>query len=686
VSLAFIALAAAAATTSDIIITARLPDPALERSYTARMLTQADLYTAPSGRLDDALQIEPGFQIFRRTSSRTANPTTQGVTLRALGGNAANRVSITLDGVPQDDPFAGWIPFSAFNTNDLASVRLVRGGGSVIAGPGALAGSLNLTSLMPAESSGDFTGSVGSFGTSALDARLNLTGERWFATASGSVFDSAGYPLIVATQRGPVDVAAASSARTLRLRSGFALRDEASIMANFAYFDENKLGGFANAPNSNSGTDVSLRFVQEKGLEAWSVDAVAWWKQRDFRAVAAATSADRTRATPTLDQFDVPGIGWGARLELRRPTLGVVTARFGAEVRFSSGETNEQFRTVGGTFTRLRTAGGNSRIFGGFAEVAWNVSNDILFSAGARADSWLLTNGHRIELDRSNGMIVLSQEFAARQRTLGTARAAALWKITPAITLRSAGYLGWRAPTLNEVYRPFRVGNDVTEANADLQPERLAGIDFGVEYAPFESSKIELTLFANQLHDGIANITLANGPGTFPSAGFIPAGGSYRQRRNLAEINSQGFEMRASTRLPYGLKADIGYNYTRAQIVNVASENAALNIALRNKNLAQSPQHQASFRLAWEDKSDRYSVTIFAKYSSSAYEDDLNTRTLSSYTSVDISARWRIAQKAEMILALENATNTEIQSAITADGIISRAQPFSLSLILKSRL
>jgi vitamin B12 transporter len=685
VSLAFIALAAAAATTSDIIVTARLPDPSLERSYAARVLTQADLTTTPAGRLDDALQIEPGFQTFRRTASRTANPTTQGVTLRALGGNAASRVTVTLDGVPQEDPFAGWIPFSAISTRDLASVRLVRGGGSVIAGPGALAGSLSLTSLTPISSGGDFITSIGSFGTSTIDTRLNLVGERWYASISGSAFDSAGYPLIVASQRGPADVPAASHARTVRLRTGFALSDTASVTANLGYFDENKLGGFAIAPNSNSGTEASLRYVKEDGQAAWSVNAVAWWKQRDFRAAAAAATSDRTRATPTLDQFNVPGDGWGGRLEVRSPAVGAVTARLGAEVRFAAGETNELFRYVSGSFTRLRKAGGNSRIIGGFAEVAWALSSDILLSAGARADIWQLTNGRRTELDRASGTIILAQNFANRRQSLGTARAALLWNVTPAVTVRSAGYLGWRPPTLNELYRPFRVGNDVTEANADLRPERLAGLDIGVDYAPLESSKIELTLFANRVHNAIANITLANGPGTFPSAGFIPLGGSYRQRRNLADINSLGIEARATTRLPYGLKTDIGYSYTRARIITVASENAAINIALQNKNLAQSPQHQATFRLAWEDKSDRFGLSLFAKYTSAAFEDDLNTRTLAAYVTFDMSARWRIAQRAEIIFNLENATNTEIQSAITADAIISRAQPRSLSVTFKTQ-
>ena len=43
------------------------------------------------------------------------------------------------------------------------------------------------------------------------------------------------------------------------------------------------------------------------------------------------------------------------------------------------------------------------------------------------------------------------------------------------VAVRAAAYRGWRLPTLNELYRPFRVGADATAANAALDPERLTG-------------------------------------------------------------------------------------------------------------------------------------------------------------------------------------------------------------------
>ncbi len=675
-----LALAAVAATGSDIIITVGLPDPALERSYGARVLSAEDLNTGPSRRLDEALGQEPGFQLFRRASSRVANPTTQGVTLRALGGNAASRISVVLDGVPQEDPFAGWIPFSAYTARDIATVRIVRGGGSVVAGPSALAGSLSMTSRLPTETGGQLVGSFGSFGTATLEGSLDLVGTGWFASASANAFESDGYGLIPARQRGAADVVAASRAQSFSLRVVAALGEVGTLSASLLHFTENKLGGFVNAPNRNAGLDASVRFLADGGTNGWSIDAALWRKERDFAAIAAAATPGRASAVQTLDQFDVPGTGWGGRLELRPPAFGAVSLRLGAEARFSSGRTNELFRNLGAGFTRRRLAGGESTILGGFGEVAWEASDAVLLSLGGRLDHWRLSNGVRQEFDRSIGNNVLDRQFAPLGQTLSTARAGGTWELTPAITLNGAAYLGWRPPTLNELYRPFRVGNDVTEANAQLGPEQLSGVDIGVAYAPLADTSVQVTLFANWLRGAVANVTVANGPGIFPDAGFIPAGGSFRQRQNLARVRSTGAEVRAQARLPFGLRSDIGYTFARAVITD-----AGTNIVLQNKRLAQSPLHQARAQLSWRDNADHLNVTAQLKYTSAVFEDDLNSRVLGAVTVLDVTARWRIFESTHIELGVENITNTLIVSALSLDGIITRANPRSVRVGLATR-
>ena len=76
----------------EIIVTGRGLDPALSTGiYATTTLERETIIASPSGRIEDVLRNVAGFQQFRRSDSRAANPSAQGVTLRALGGNATSR-------------------------------------------------------------------------------------------------------------------------------------------------------------------------------------------------------------------------------------------------------------------------------------------------------------------------------------------------------------------------------------------------------------------------------------------------------------------------------------------------------------------------------------------------------------------------------------------------------------------
>src|SRR5918997_1381069 len=107
-----------------------------EDVYDVVSIGRERLDLSPSNRLEDVLRDVPGFQLFRRSDARSANPTSQGATLRALGGNASSRALLVLDGVPQTDPFGGWISWPAYDPRRLAQVRVIRGGGSGTSGDG----------------------------------------------------------------------------------------------------------------------------------------------------------------------------------------------------------------------------------------------------------------------------------------------------------------------------------------------------------------------------------------------------------------------------------------------------------------------------------------------------------------------------------------------------------------------
>ena len=128
-----------------IVITGTaLAEAKSDRVYAVARIGRREIEQAPSHELDQVLKDVPGVQLFRRSDARSGHPTSQGITLRALGGNASSRALLVLDGVPQSDPFGGWVNWPAYDAADLAEVRVVRGGGSVANGPGALAGTIEM--------------------------------------------------------------------------------------------------------------------------------------------------------------------------------------------------------------------------------------------------------------------------------------------------------------------------------------------------------------------------------------------------------------------------------------------------------------------------------------------------------------------------------------------------------------
>src|SRR5258708_6795603 len=180
-----------------------LPEAKAEKVYTVERIDTRQIEQPPSHELDQLLKDVPGAQLFRRSDARSGHPTGQGVPLRALGGNASSRALLVLDGVPQTDPFGGWVNWPAYDPSDLAGIRVVRGGGSVANGPGALAGSIEMTSRADAGVSGEIDG--GSRQSLDADARVGIIAGRSVISISGQGARSDGFVPITQDTRGPAD-------------------------------------------------------------------------------------------------------------------------------------------------------------------------------------------------------------------------------------------------------------------------------------------------------------------------------------------------------------------------------------------------------------------------------------------------------------------------------------------------
>lgn len=617
-----------------------------------------------SNRLESVLADIAGQQQFRRSDSRSANATSQGITLRGLGGNASSRALLMLDGVPQADPFGGWVAFPAFATGRLDRIRVTRGGGTGYWGPGALAGTIELESV-GGDALAPFMGNIAYGSRESLDAQGSLGFKRdgGFAMLSAAYGRGDGFIPIVERSRGPVDRAAPYEQASANLRVVVKLAPDTEAQVTATAFTDSRERGFDFSRNTSEGVDGAIRLV---GRGRWGWQALAYVQTRNFTSDFAAIDTARTTATQTLAQYDTPANGWGGRLEIAPPIGRGITLRLGADTRQLTGQTNELFTYVAGGPTRQREAGGRTANSGIFADASIE-AGILTATVAARLDWWTIKDGRLLETTLATGAPFTTLRFADRSGEEFTGRAGLALKAADWLTLRSAAYRGWRLPTLNELYRPFRVGPDATAANALLNPERITGVDAGFTLKPAAGVSIGVTGFWNRMDDTIANVTIARGPGSFPGVGFVGAAGFYRQRQNLDALEVWGWEVDASVvQGPFTLRASFSH-------VDPAIRATGAAAPLDGLAPAQTPRNSLSAGVDYASKLLTASATV--RHIASQFEDDLNSRSLAAATMVDGLLLVPIIKGFAIEGRVENLFDAEVQAALSGAGVVERALP-----------
>ncbi|MBO81604.1 MAG: TonB-dependent receptor [Citromicrobium sp.] len=624
-----------------IIVTGQgLPDTPASPAYGTVEIDRESVLTVPSGRIEEALADVAGFQQFRRSDSRSSNPTAQGVTLRALGGNATSRALVTLDGVPVADPFFGYVPFAALIPEQVGRIAVTRGGGSGPFGAGALAGRIAIESLAP-QAQTPLAASVlandrgGTEAASSFSAPLG----RGYATGALRWDRGPGFYTAPESQRVPASVPARFDSVSGQLRAVAPLSDDLELQARVLAFDDARTLRFEGAESSASGQDYSIRVV---GRGAWQVDALGYVQARNFSNIVVSSS----RFVPVLDQRNTPSTGLGGKIEVRPPVGDAHTLRLGVDYRRAEGELQETpISAFTGQITARRRAGGATSDLGLFIEDDWQVGQLIL-TGGLRADRTTIVDGFFRETD-ANGAIAVDNRFADRSDWSLTWRAGALLRASPTLDLRAAAYSGLRLPTLNELYRPFVVFPVVTQANAGLANEELRGFEGGIDWRPAEGIELSLTAFDNRLENAIANVTL---------------GANLRQRQNLPAIETRGIEagLRA-TRGPIRFIASLSYSDPR-----IEGEGASL--ALDGNAPPQSPRWMAAASLAYTPSANTL-VSLSLRHVGDQFEDDQESEVLPAFTTLGAYAQVPLAGKLDLVLRAENLFDEEIVTRVSGGDV-----------------
>jgi len=635
------------------------------------VVTAKEIEDAASFATDEFLRRVPGFSLFRRASSLVAHPTTQGVSLRGVGPSGVSRTLVLVDGVALNDPFGGWVYWSRVPMATLERVEIVRGGTSNVWGNSALGGVIHLFTHDPEPATVDLSIDYGDRSTYDIGAIASTRWEKSAAEIHGDVFDTDGFFVVPGEQRGTIDVPAFSEHWNAGGRYDIFPSDTWNVSLRGSGFEEERGNG---TPLTNNDTELvtgSAQFDAFTGESEWRGSVFA--QDQTFASTFSTQAPDRSSEVPALDQFDTDSDAYGLGLQWIRSFDGddradhILTA--GGEGRDVSGSNLEHFRLVNGAFASLRQAGGDQQLYGLFVQDTVSIGDRLQLQIGARGDRWESTDGIRRETALATGAVTRLELPPDRDETELSPRLAALWSPRDGIGLKASVYEAFRAPTINELYRPFRVRNDITEGNAALEPETLLGAELGADFRG-RKARLEMTAFWNEIDDAISNVTVGFGPATVAPCGLVPAGGVCRQRQNLERTEIYGGELEFEVRPTPHWRFATSYLYSDAEILEAPQQRE-----LEGNRLAQVPESQGSMTLEWSDPRF-FTITTMGRFADEQFEDDLNSQQLASAVVVDIAIQVPIHTRASAFLGLENVTDERIESGKTADGLVTIGTPF----------
>ncbi len=567
------------------------------------VLTNQQLRLIPGVELDDRLRQIPGFSLFRRSSSLVANPTTQGVSLRGTGSSGASRTLVLWDGIPINDPFGGWVYWDRIDPEYISEVDINRGASTSIFGDRAMGGTISMFSPAEQHEHIDAGFLIGNEGTEDVSAAYSNLWGPWGLSVHSRALTTDGYYITPQYARGSVDTKA-----NVRFAMGDVRLDYLGVADRIAiHFDvlaEERQNGTVLTHNSTGLGTVGLTYTH-----SWTNDQISFLgfhTEEQFHSTYSSVSLNRNKETLTARQT-VPVQDTGGALYWRHHAVRWNTIA-GADTDDTHGISNDYSYS-----THILTRSGGTLLEHGLFGQGDLTVGRFRFFAGIRHQ---FTGQHGQTFVSPNGGIAMGlKQFR----------------------FRTSAYRSFRAPTLNELYRNFRVGNALTLANAALVPEGLVGVEAGVDWNA-ENTSIALTLFRNQLNNLIDNATLSTSPTLI-----------LRQRENFPSALSRGVETSINHHWQHWV-AQAGYLYADARLAS-------------GQRIPEVPKQQGTAQVTFSAKKTLISGGI--RSFGLVFDDDLNQFKLPGYASLQLSAQQRLTSKLSAVASVDNLLDRSYLVALT---------------------
>jgi outer membrane receptor protein involved in Fe transport len=605
-------------------------------------IPQEQIQVSGAATVDEVLRQTPGFSLFRRSGSLFANPTTQGASMRGIGASGASRTNVLLDGIPINDAFGRWVHWNAVPRVSIANVAVLNGGASDVYGGGALGGVVNLQSRPLIRTFGAMEISYGSLETPDLSFDGGVRLGKWGVLANGEVVRTHGYILVPASQRGAVDTPAGTADAAGTLQISRTLGEQGLIFARASSFGESRKNGTplqinnTRLPSFAAGTDWTAG-----GIGVFSVRAYGSYQvyEQNSSSVAASRNAETLTNVQRGPSQDIGFAGQWQRTLGGRNSL--TAGLEGVDAQGHSTDVTSSART---------DAGGRQRTLGFFGQDALQITPAWVVTFGGRVDTWLNSRGYTHRTAIPNGAFT-STTFANRSQTAFNPRVSVLHTFRRNISASVTAYRAFRGPTLNELYRSFRVGNVVTNSNANLVAERLSGGEATVSTRQWnERLTVRGTFFWSEIADLVVNglvsavpagCNISTQPGQPGACTTIIA-----QRQNIGNTRARGAELALQMRVRERMQIAATYVYTDSTSVSgTPPVRAQVPLVAKNEFTAQ-----------WSYTSPKWTTGAQARFLSDAL-DDTTFLPLDRAFTVDGEISHAILPHTHVFLAAQNLFN-----------------------------
>jgi outer membrane receptor protein involved in Fe transport len=586
--------------------------------------------------VDDMLRQVPGFSTFRRSSSLFANPTSQGVSLRGVGASATSRSVVLLDGIPLNDPFGGWVYWARIPDEAIETMEVSNGGASDLYGGGALGGVVNIRTRSDEAAYATGEISYGSMSTPDFSFAAGAPVGKWTLAGAGQAYQTQGYIAVAPDQRGAIDTTLGSGVLAGYLEASRNLGERGRFFVRASDFGNSAKNGTPLTRNDTTIPEVDLG-ADWSSAELGSFSARAYGSREIYHQTFSSVALNRDSESLTDVQRNpsqqIGFVGTWSRLFVEKHKIAAGLEA--QDVRGHSQDTNYH----AGAATALVDAGGRQHTIGFFGQDAYSFARGWLLTLSGRVDVWNNNTGYQDRTPLPSGTLTTTL-FPDRTESAFSPRVSLLKSFSHGTALNASVYRAYRAPTLNELYRNFRVGNVLTLANPALTGEHLTGGEAGVSQMWWQNRlTVRGDFFWSDISDPVANVTQTTTPTLIT-----------RQKENLGVTQARGFELAGQIQVTSQVQFSAAYLFVNSIVLNYSA-----NPALQGNFLPQVPQNQFSVQASYTGK--LWTAGMQARFSGNQFDDDQNLLPLGRAFSLDAQVSRSIGKRISLFVAAQNLTD-----------------------------